>query len=102
MWQMQNKSNKLLPTEIKELVDELTHTLYSVIDKAMDGRHATTILLEAGLIDERAVRNLAIKNDYKAMRNNPLMKMSDIYYNISVKYDISVNLAQKIVLDKEK
>jgi hypothetical protein len=100
MWQMQNKSNKLLPTEIKELVDELTKTLYSVIDKSLDGRHAATILLEAGLIDERAVRNLAIKNDYKTMRNNPLMKMSDIYYNISVKYDISVNLAQKIVLDK--
>jgi len=100
MWQMQNKSNKLLPSEIKELVDELTKTLYSVIDKSLDGRHAATILLEAGLIDERAVRNLAIKNDYKTMRNNPLMKMSDIYYNISVKYDISVNLAQKIVLDK--
>ena len=97
---MQNKSNKLLPSEIKELVDELTKTLYSVIDKSLDGRHAATILLEAGLIDERAVRNLAIKNDYKTMRNNPLMKMSDIYYNISVKYDISVNLAQKIVLDK--
>jgi len=102
MWQMQNKSNKLLPTEIKELVDELTHTLYSVIDKAMDGRHAATILLETGLIDERAVRNLAIFNDYIAMRNNPLNKMSDIYYNLSVKYDISVNLAQKIVLDKDK
>jgi hypothetical protein len=100
MWQMQNKSNKLLSSEVKELVDELTHTLYSVIDKAMDGRHAATILLEAGLIDERAVRNLAIKNDYLIMRNMPLMKISDIYYNISVKYDISVNLAKKIVLDK--
>lgn len=102
MWKMQDKSDKLLPSEVKELVDELTHTLYSVIDKAMDGRHATTILLEAGLIDERAVRNLAIFNDYIAMRNNPLNKMSDIYYNLSVKYDISVNLAQKIVLNKDK
>jgi hypothetical protein len=34
------------------------------------------------------------------MRKNPLMMMKDIYYNLSVKYDISVNLVIKIVLQK--
>ena len=99
MFKVQEKSDKLLPSEIKELVDTLTHTLYSFVDKAHDGRHAVTILLDAGLIDEKAVRNISIINDYHIMRKNPLNKMRDIYYNLSVKYDVSVVLIQKIVLN---
>lgn len=101
MWKMPSKSHKLLPSEIKELVDVLEKTLYSYVDNAVDGKHAATILLEAGLIDERAVRNISIIKDYYLMRNNPLNKMRDIYYNLSVKYDVSVVLIQKIILDKK-
>jgi hypothetical protein len=98
---MQDKSDKLLPSEIKELVDVLTHTLYSYVDQAHDGRHAATILLEAGLIDEKAVRNLSILNDYDIMRKNPLNQVMGIYYNLSVKYDISVNSIRKIVENRK-
>jgi len=63
MWKMPSKSDKLLPSEIKELVDVLEKTLYSYVDNAVDGKHAATILLEAGLIDERAVRNISIIKD---------------------------------------
>jgi hypothetical protein len=101
MWKVPNKSNKLLPSEVKELVEVLSDTLFSYVDKAENGRHAATILLHAGLIDERAVRNLAIVRDYYIMRNMPLNKMRDIYYNLSVKYDVSVVLIQKIILDKK-
>jgi len=90
-----------LPSEVKELVEVLSDTLFSYVDKAENGRHAATILLHAGLIDERAVRNLAIVRDYYIMRNMPLNKMRDIYYNLSVKYDVSVVLIQKIILDKK-
>ena len=101
MWKVSKQSNKLLPSEIKELVDVLTDTLFSYVDKSKNGKHAATILLDAGLIDERAVRNISILRDYYIMRNNPLNKMRDIYYNLSVKYDVSVVLIQKIVLDKK-
>lgn len=99
---MQKQSSRLLEAEARELQDALTHSLYSVIDKAMDGRHAVTILLDAGLIDEKAVRNISVINDYDIMRKNPLYLMKDIYYNLSVKYDVSINLVKKIVLERNK
>ena len=75
MWKVSKQSNKLLPSEIKELVDVLSDTLFSYVDKSKNGRHAATILLDAGLIDERAVRNISILRDYLIMRNNPLNKI---------------------------
>ena len=100
MWKMQKKSYRLLESEVKELGDVLTHTLYSVIDKALDNRHVITILLDKGLINETAIRDLAVINDFDTMYKNPLAKNMDIYYNLSVKYDLSVNHIRRIIRDR--
>lgn len=100
MWKVQKENNKLLEAEARELANVLNDTLYSVVNKADDIKHATELLLSTGLINQKAVRNMAVINDYHIMRKNPLMMMKDIYYNLSVKYDISVNLVIKIVLQK--
>lgn len=97
---MQKKSYRLLESEVKELGDVLTHTLYSVIDKALDNRHVITILLDKGLINETAIRDLAVINDFDTMYKNPLAKNMDIYYNLSVKYDLSVNHIRRIIRDR--
>ncbi len=97
---MQKENNKLLDAEAQELANVLNSTLFSIVDKAENSRQAARLLLSTGLINEKAVRNLAVINDYHIMRKNPLMMMKDIYYNLSVKYDISVNLVIKIVLQK--
>lgn len=97
---MQKKSYRLLESEAKELGDVLTHTLYSVIDKALDNRHVITILLDKGLINETAIRDLAVINDFDTMYKNPLAKNMDIYYNLSVKYDLSVNHIRRIIRDR--
>tara|TARA_R110002050_G_scaffold171583_1_gene303655 strand:+ start:4632 stop:4880 length:249 start_codon:yes stop_codon:yes gene_type:complete len=82
------------------LGDVLTHTLYSVIDKALDNRHVITILLDKGLINETAIRDIAVINDFDTMYKNPLAKNMDIYYNLSVKYDLSVNHIRRIIRDR--
>jgi hypothetical protein len=97
---VQKENNKLLEAEARELANVLNDTLFSVVNNADDIKHATELLLSTGLINQKAVRNLAVINDYHIMRKNPLMMMKDIYYNLSVKYDISVNLVIKIVLQK--
>jgi hypothetical protein len=100
MWTVQKENNKLLEAEARELANVLNDTLFSVVNNANDIKHATQLLLSTGLINQKAVRNMAVINDYHIMRKNPLMMMKDIYYNLSVKYDISVNLVIKIVLQK--
>ena len=100
MWTVRKENNKLLEAEARELANVLNETLFSVVNKADDVKHATELLLSTGLINQKAVRNMAVINDYHIMRKNPLMMMKDIYYNLSVKYDISVNLVIKIVLQK--
>ena len=100
MWKMQEKSNRLLESEAKELGDVLTYTLYSIIDNALDSRHAITILLDKGLINETAIRDIAVINDFDTMYKNPLAKNMDIYYNLSVKYDLSVNHIRRIIRDR--
>ena len=97
---MQEKSNRLLESEAKELGDVLTYTLYSIIDNALDNRHAITILLDKGLINETAIRDIAVINDFDTMYKNPLAKNMDIYYNLSVKYDLSVNHIRRIIRDR--
>ena len=100
MWTVQKENNKLLEAEARELANVLNETLFSVVNNADNVKQATELLLSTGLINQKAVRNLAVINDYHIMRKNPLMMMKDIYYNLSVKYDISVNLVIKIVLQK--
>ena len=100
MWTVQKENNKLLEAEARELANVLNDTLFSVVNNANDIKHATELLLSTGLINQKAVRNMAVINDYHIMRKNPLMMMKDIYYNLSVKYDNSVNLVIKIVLQK--
>tara|TARA_Y100000592_G_scaffold18875_1_gene28854 strand:- start:249 stop:551 length:303 start_codon:yes stop_codon:yes gene_type:complete len=100
MWTVQKENNKLLEAEARELANVLNETLFNVVGKADNVKQATELLLSTGLINQKAVRNLAVINDYHIMRKNPLMMMKDIYYNLSVKYDISVNLVIKIVLQK--
>jgi len=97
---MQEKSNRLLESEAKELGDVLTHTLYSIIDSSLDSRHTITILLDKGLINETAIRDIAVINDFDTMYKNPLAKNMDIYYNLSVKYDLSVNHIRRIIRDR--
>lgn len=97
---MQEKNNRLLESEVKELGDVLTHTLYSIIDNALDNRHVITILLDKGLINETAIRDIAVINDFDTMYKNPLAKNMDIYYNLSVKYDLSVNHIRRIIRDR--
>tara|TARA_R110002049_G_scaffold56430_1_gene155633 strand:+ start:67 stop:369 length:303 start_codon:yes stop_codon:yes gene_type:complete len=100
MWKMQKKSIRLLESEAKELGDVLTHTLYSIIDSSLDSRHTITILLDKGLINETAIRDIAVINDFDTMYKNPLAKNMDIYYNLSVKYDLSVNHIRRIIRDR--
>ncbi len=97
---MPKKSNKLLESEIKELGDVLTHTLYSVVKEALDIRHTVTLLLDAGLIKETVVRDLAVVNDFDIMYKVPIYKTMDIYYNLSVKYDLSINHIRKIIRER--
>jgi len=82
------------------LGDVLTHTLYSIIDSSLDSRHTITILLDKGLINETAIRDIAVINDFDKMYNIPLAKNMDIYYNLSVKYDLSVNHIRRIIRDR--
>jgi hypothetical protein len=89
-----------LESEVKELGDALTHTLYSIIDKALDSRHVITILLDKGLINETAIRDISVVNDFDAMYKNPLAKTMDIYNSLSVKYDISSPHIRKIIRDR--
>ena len=88
MWQVQKESNKLLEAEARELANVLNDTLFSVVNKANNIKQATELLLSTGLINQKAVRNMAVINDYHIMRKNPLMMMKDIYYNLYVKYDL--------------
>ena len=97
---MQKKSIRLLESEAKELGDVLTHTSYSIIDSSLDSRHTITILLDKGLINETAIRDIAVINDFDTMYKNPLAKNMDIYYNLSVKYDLSVNHIRRIIRDR--
>ena len=85
MWTVQKENNKLLEAEARELANVLNDTLFSVVNNANDIKHATELLLSTGLINQKAVRNMAVINDYHIMRKNPLMMMKDIYYNLSVK-----------------
>ena len=78
---MQKENNKLLEAEARELANVLNDTLFSVVNNANDIKHATELLLSTGLINQKAVRNMAVINDYHIMRKNPLMMMKDIYYN---------------------
>lgn len=97
MWEMSKKSNNLLDAEAQELGDVLTKTLYSIVDNAMDARHAVTLLIDAGVIKESVIRDVAIYNDFLIMYRNPLNGTMGIYYNLSIKYDISVESIRKIV-----
>ena len=90
---MQKENNKLLEAEARELANVLNETLFSVVNKASNVKQATELLLSTGLINQKAVRNMAVLNDYHIMRKNPLMMMKDIYYNLSVKYDISLGVS---------
>ena len=99
---MQTKSNNLLEDEVNELGDSLTKTLYSFVDKAVDGRHAATILLEAGLINEKFIRNTSIIRDYDLQRKNPLNGVLSIYCNLSVKFDLSIGRVRGIVETRYK
>lgn len=99
---MQKKSDNLLATEIRELEDTLTKTLYSIVDGAMDARHAVTLLIDAGVIKESVIRDVSIYNDFLIMYKNPLNGTMGIYYNLSVKYDVSVELIRKIVKKRSK
>ena len=91
-----------MDAELKELGDVLTHTLYSVVGDAIDARHAITILLDSGFINEKSVRDLSVIRDFDLMYKIGIMKQMDIYYNLSVKYDLSVNHVRKIIADRNK
>jgi len=99
---MQNKSNKLLEAEVRDLEDALTKTLYSFVDKAIDARHAVTILIEKGAISEKVIRNVSIIQDFDDLNSKQINSIMGIYYSLSVKYDISVNLIRKIIRERNK
>ena len=96
---MQKESNSLLVSEAKELEDALTKTLYSYVEKAIDVPHAINILIENGLINQELIRNISICNDFDIMYKTPIKTM-DIYYNLSVKYDLGVDSIRKIIRER--
>ena len=61
---MQKENNKLLEAEARELANVLNDTLFNVVGKADNVKQATELLLSTGLINQKAVRNLAVINDY--------------------------------------
>ena len=67
MWTVQKENNKLLEAEARELANVLNDTLFSVVNKADDIKQATELLLSTGLINQKAVRNMAVINDYHIM-----------------------------------
>ena len=98
---MQKESNNLLDDEVKELGDALTSTLFSVVSKAIDVNHAIVILIEHGLISDTAIRNLSILRDFDIENKNPLNKQMSIYYNLSVKYDLSVTQLIRVIKNRK-
>jgi hypothetical protein len=94
---MQKESNSLLEAEIKELGDDLVKTLYGITNKSLDVNHACLILLELGIIDIYELRNFSILRDYDICNKNPLETQMNIYYNLSAKYDLSVNHIRKVI-----
>ena len=60
---MQKENNKLLEAEARELANVLNETLFSVVYKASNVKQATELLLSTGLINQKAVRNMAVIND---------------------------------------
>ncbi len=63
MWTVQKENNKLLEAEARELANVLNDTLFSVVNNANDIKHATELLLSTGLINQKAVRNMAVRKD---------------------------------------
>lgn len=96
---MQKKNTVLLATEIKELEDDLINTLYLITKDSIDVNSSCLKLLESGLININELRNFSVLRDYDIMNRNPLEKQMSIYYNLSAKYDLSVNHIRKIIKD---
>ena len=96
---MQKKSSNLLESEIKELGDDLIRTLYDITKNSLDSNHACLTLLDLGVINTNELRNFSVLRDYDIMNKNPLEGQMSIYYNLSAKYDLSVNHIRKIIKD---
>jgi hypothetical protein len=99
MFKMQEKSSNLLESEIKELGDDLIFTLYNMVKDCLDINHACLTLLEKGVINTNELRNFSVLRDYDIMNKNPLEGQMSMYYNLSAKYDLSVNHIRKIIKD---
>lgn len=96
---MQKKSNRLLAAEIEELENDLIFTLYQITKDSIDSKSACLHLLKSGLINTNELRNFSVLRDYDIMNRNPLERQMSIYYNLSAKYDLSVNHVRKIIKD---
>jgi hypothetical protein len=101
MFKVQKKSSNLLDAEVEELENDLIKNLYEITNDSLDVHHACLILLEKGVININELRNFSLIRDYDTMLKNPLEKQMSIYYNLSVKYDLSVDHLRKIINNKK-
>tara|TARA_R110000803_G_scaffold111257_3_gene179671 strand:- start:1283 stop:1588 length:306 start_codon:yes stop_codon:yes gene_type:complete len=96
---MQKENNGLLAIEIKELGDDLVKTLYGITKDSLDVNHACLTLLDLGIINISELRNFSILRDYDISNKYSSETQMNIYYNLSAKYDLSVNHIRKVIKD---
>jgi len=55
-------------------------------------------LCEESLLDVVKMRNKAILRRYNEARKNPLNSINQIYFNLSIEFDVGIHTLKKIVL----
>lgn len=94
---MQKENNSFLEEEVRELEDALMYVLIEETKGAVSLEHAMLMLVQKGLVKTEAIRNKAIKEEFKLYIKNPLNKRLVIYANLAAKYDLSEDHIRKIL-----
>ena len=102
MWKMPKKSNQLLVSEIEDLEDDLTKTLFKQVEKAVDVHHACLLLLEKGFINEYEVKKKAIIENFDEQYKIPTIRTMSIYSYLSAKWYTSEDSIRKIIRERNK
>ena len=75
---------------LKELAGEIKETTGLEADK----------MAEIGLLNERIARKWLVKHHYHVLKNENRRTLTDIKLDLSVKYDVSVSMIEKMVYRK--
>ncbi|MBE0661160.1 MAG: hypothetical protein IH597_01730 [Bacteroidales bacterium] len=75
---------------LKELAGEIKETTGLEADK----------MAEIGLLNEKIARKWLVKHHYHSLKNEKERTLTDIKLDLSVKYDVSVSMIEKMVYRK--